>query len=106
MVEPTTDKGEISVESKERMVCYGRGEGRSMEDDSGWSEPRLAPLDVESKAFAANNRIIDYGHKYLSQVCPTRTIVTVFNVKFGVEINRLLNPLVRMLFRPVCCWYP
>ena len=76
MVEPTTDKGEISFESKERMVRYGRGEGRSMEDDSGWSEPRLAPLDVGSMAFAANHGLIDYGHNYLSQVCPNRTIVT------------------------------
>ena len=70
MVEPTTDKGEISVESKERMLRYGRGEGESMEDDSGWSEPRIEPLDIQSMAFAANHCLIDHGHKYMSQVRP------------------------------------
>jgi len=70
MVEATRDKGEMSIEWKERVMRYGQGEGRSMEDDTGWSEPRIDILHLQSMAVTANHSNIDLGHKYPNEVWP------------------------------------
>ena len=70
MVEATRDKGEMSIEWKERVMRYGQGEGRSMEDDTGWSEPHIDTLHLQSLEVVANhsNIDLDLGHKYPNEV--------------------------------------
>ena len=68
--EVTPSKTDLS-EAKKKIVRFGRGEGRSMEDDSGWSEPQIKDSGIDTGLSSSNQTLfgdilkVIKGHGYL-----------------------------------------
>ncbi|CAH1774588.1 unnamed protein product [Owenia fusiformis] len=54
----TTENNQLS-EAKRKMVRFGCGEGRSMEEDTGWSEPTVKDSGIDTGLSSSNQTLND-----------------------------------------------
>lgn len=73
------------TDAKKKIVRFGRGEGKSMEEDSGWSEPLVKDSGIDTGLSSSSQTICEEWCKVLV------TIVTY--IWLPVIVSHHLTPL-------------
>jgi hypothetical protein len=63
-----TDSDTMS-DAKKKIVRFGRGEGQSMEDESGWSEPQVKDSGIDTGLSSSSQTINEEQMKVIVRGC-------------------------------------
>ena len=64
-------ESELASSAKKKIVRFGRGEGRSMEEDPEWSEPQIKDSGVDTGSSTTLNE----EHSLAPKVRPRSTLL-------------------------------
>ena len=64
-------------EAKKKIVRFGRGEGKSMEDESGWSEPQIKDSGIDTGMSSSSQTLNEEWLKVLFVRLPCMLIYCI-----------------------------